>query len=469
VHPLLRLITRWPDKMIRQLRQLANLPTRVAALEQLAADNALRSQMEFILSEVERLTSEQDSSISRIAQLEEQMMAATTRSDKATGLSESSPHRYPNEFPDGNAGEMIMTTTAHTLMEKFKEIPELLRSGASQSETHFNSVALQYGQVVADRDRLLNECDALRLRLQMANRLGGISRKMARRSPPRFPLQLDDEQGVLPINIVDVGAQNLSSEEHAYAPLRNAGATRIIGFEPLKQEAENRRRIEPDVLMLDRFIGHGGHATFRTCVFRPASSLLEPNDEFLRQFHALPEMCSVVRSDEIDTTALDDVQEVSDCDFLKIDVQGGEFAVLTGAARVLQRTVAIHCEVEFAPVYRDQPQFNEIDSLLRSNGFELLDLVNAGYEGYADLERPFAKSRLLWADAIYFKNAEILVGWKDAAKLMRAAYMAHVNYGMYDLAAHYLRHYDKSFGTSWNSVYVQAFRAEAQKTESPAT
>jgi hypothetical protein len=85
VHPLLKLITRWPDKMIRQLRQLANLPTRVAALEQLAADNALRSQMEFILSEVERLTSEQDSSISRIAQLEEQMTAATTHSDKATG------------------------------------------------------------------------------------------------------------------------------------------------------------------------------------------------------------------------------------------------------------------------------------------------------------------------------------------------------------------------------------------------
>jgi hypothetical protein len=165
-----------------------------------------------------------------------------------------------------------MTTTARTLMEKFKEIPELLRSGASQSETHFNSVALHYGHVVAERDRLLNECDALRLRLQMANRLGGISKKMALRSPPRFPLQLDDEHGVLPINIVDVGAQNLSSEEHA----------RVIGFEPLKQEAENRRRVEPDVLMLDRFIDQGGHATFRTCVFSPASSLLEPSGSFMR-------------------------------------------------------------------------------------------------------------------------------------------------------------------------------------------
>src|SRR5205814_2018489 len=123
---------------------------------------------------------------------------------------------------------------------------------------------------------------------------------------------------------------------------RNAGATRIIGFEPLKQEAENRQRVEPDVQLLDRFIGQGGSATFRRCAFSPASSLLEPNEEFLRQFHALPEMCTVVRSDEIDTTAVDDVKEVGDCDFLKIDVQGGEFAVLTGAARLLQRAVAVH-------------------------------------------------------------------------------------------------------------------------------
>lgn len=110
---------------------------------------------------------------------------------------------------------------------------------------------------------------------------------------------------------------------------------------------------------------------------------------------------------------------------------------------------------EFAPLYKVQPLFADVDSALRAVGFELIDLMNAGYSGYTDLPRPLAQSRLLWAEAVYFKSPERLTAL-GATKLLRAAFIAHVNYGMYDLAAHYLAYYDKMTGRSTREVYAHA-------------
>ena len=37
--------------------------------------------------------------------------------------------------------------------------------------------------------------------------------------------------------------------------------------------------------------------------------------------------------------------------------------MLKGAQRLLENVIAIHCEVEFAPVYQDQPLFSETRTL----------------------------------------------------------------------------------------------------------
>src|SRR5262249_12855579 len=136
----------------------------------------------------------------------------------------------------------------------------------------------------------------------------------------------------------------------------------------------------------------------------------------------------------------------------KIDVQGGELAVLRGATDLLDRTIVVHSEVEFAPVYRDQPLFSDVDLFLRERDFELIDLMTPGYAGYNDLPRPLASSRLMLADAVYFKSPEKLSTF-GPAKLMRAAYIAHVNYDMYDLAARYLRCLDEMVGSDTRTIY----------------
>jgi hypothetical protein len=191
---------------------------------------------------------------------------------------------------------------------------------------------------------------------------------------------------------------------------------------------------------------------FRVGRFNPTSSLLEPNRAFLSQFVALPEMCEIVSEQLVDTTRLDDLPEVKDCDFLKVDVQGGELGVLRGARQLLEATVVVHSEVEFAPIYKDQPLFSDVDEFLRARGFELIDVMKTGYAAYDDLPRPITSSRLMWADAVYFKSPESLSNF-GPKKLMRAAYIAHVNYGMYDLAARYLRQLDEITGSETRKAY----------------
>jgi FkbM family methyltransferase len=60
--------------------------------------------------------------------------------------------------------------------------------------------------------------------------------------------------------------------------------------------------------------------------------------EFLSQFMALPIMCDVVSTQGVQTTRL---SEIGECDYLKIDVQGGELDVLKGAQRLLESIIAI--------------------------------------------------------------------------------------------------------------------------------
>jgi hypothetical protein len=165
-------------------------------------------------------------------------------------------------------------------------------------------------------------------------------------------------------------------------------------------------------------------------------------------------MCETVSSSPAVTIRLDDVPEISDCDFLKLDVQGGELDVLDGAPRLLAGVAVVHCEVEFAPVYKNQPLFADVDARLRAAGFELIDLMNSGYAGYADLVRPRAQSRLLWAEAVYFRSPESLAAL-GPAKLLRAGIIAHVNYGMYDLAARLLAELDRVTGGAARERYLE--------------
>jgi FkbM family methyltransferase len=81
--------------------------------------------------------------------------------------------------------------------------------------------------------------------------------------------------------------------------------------------------------------------------------------------------------------------------FIKIDVQGAEALVLAGATEALGLAIGLVVEVSLKELYLGQPLSHDIESLLRSKGFDIFDII----PGYRDPE----SLRLYQYDAIFFR------------------------------------------------------------------
>ena len=72
------------------------------------------------------------------------------------------------------------------------------------------------------------------------------------------------------------------------------------------------------------------------------SSLFEPNTALLERYNGIEELCRVVSREDVTTATLDSLKnEMGPIDWLKIDVQGGELAVIEGATELLKNVVRL--------------------------------------------------------------------------------------------------------------------------------
>ena len=262
--------------------------------------------------------------------------------------------------------------------------------------------------------------------------------------------------------VIDVGAQNLESSDHVYSRLLEVLSGKVIGFEPLRDELDKRQAEDGAATLLPYAIGTGHSSTLHITKFNPASSLLRPNKERLDQFIALPEMLTVVSELPLETRRLDDVPSLDGCTLLKVDVQGGELAVLQGATGTLRDIMAIFIEVEFLDLYLSQPLFSAVNSYLDGQGFELLDLMNLGYGSYREANRGDVRSKLLWADGFYVRKLD-LSSPPPLASLAQLACTAHYIGNKFDYAAHVLAFCDRVYGTTYQTAYLKSLHRAAHQ------
>ncbi|MDY6782974.1 MAG: FkbM family methyltransferase [Cyanobacteriota bacterium] len=265
------------------------------------------------------------------------------------------------------------------------------------------------------------------------------------------------------IIIVDVGAALLGDEPDPYDSLRKEGRFHVIGFEPVEEQCEFLKLIFPeDHSFFPYFIGDGSKRTFHLCQNPLTSSLYEPNLELLSKLNLV---LNVTDKFEVQTRCLDDIVEISDIDFLKLDVQGAELDVIKGASRLLKKTLVVHTEVEFVPLYRNQPLFGEIDIALRSHNF----LIHTFLKLMGGTIKPLtidnevnivSTNQILYAEAAIYVKSFMEFESLAADKLLRLATILHEVYGSYNLCAFALDTYDRKKGTSLYQVYSQRLRAE---------
>lgn len=230
--------------------------------------------------------------------------------------------------------------------------------------------------------------------------------------------------------VVDVGAQTLRHERHVYAPLAAVTPIDLIGFDPLEERILERTAQDgAGVTLLPYALGDGNDHTLYVNNDDEASSLFPLDTDHNAQFEHLHTL-RTVNTVPVATRRLDDVLQRGPVDFLKLDVQGAELMVLRGGRETTARTAVVHCEVEFSPIYVDQPLYADVEHELRQHGFYLVDLLVRHRYAYHGVSR--TSDRLLWADAVFFRESD-----ESNVRAAQALIAASI-YGKLSLAEHLL-------------------------------
>ena len=233
--------------------------------------------------------------------------------------------------------------------------------------------------------------------------------------------------------VVDVGAQTLGPGSHVYDALLHFCHVEITGFDPLGDRLAERAETEAqdDMTLIPCALGDGNRHTLHINNHDATSSFYPLNEEGNKPFRLLAQL-HTVGTQGFETKRLDDVIAHDQVDFLKLDIQGAELLVLENAAKVLERTAVVHCEVEFSPIYRGQPLFGDVAAYLLKQGFYFLDFSTLGHYAHDNASGFEGNDRLMWADAVFLRES-------NAPEIRTAqALMAAIIYRKPALSAHLL-------------------------------
>jgi FkbM family methyltransferase len=165
----------------------------------------------------------------------------------------------------------------------------------------------------------------------------------------------------------------------------------LYGFDPDPGECERLRGLykdRPNVHVVPLGLADtSGERTLYMTREMACSSLYRPDPALTG---SIPELAcaSETGTSKIQVTTLDEwsaSNAVSNIDFMKLDTQGAELDVLRGGQRALASVSALEVEVEFNPIYINQPLFGDVDKFLRGKGFVLWKLSTMAHYSRADV------------------------------------------------------------------------------------
>lgn len=204
-----------------------------------------------------------------------------------------------------------------------------------------------------------------------------------------LPPWVDPRSGVF----VDIGANEGSWTAEV---LRIFPAVEVIAAEPAcepRAVLEARFADRANVLIDPRAVSdRTGTAAFHITRMSEFSSLLAPAGSLHELYSASWSPTEEIDATQVDTVTLDELVGDQHVSVLKLDVQGGELAVINGGREVLKHTDCVLIEIVFVSHYEGDTTFPGIHTAMAEQGFQLMDI-----------SRPFrdGDGPALWADACY--------------------------------------------------------------------
>jgi FkbM family methyltransferase len=188
--------------------------------------------------------------------------------------------------------------------------------------------------------------------------------------------------------IFDIGAHKGETVERYRSRFPRAV---IYCFEPFLQSSEALKKKffnDPNTIIISAAVADKpGRRMLQNSLLPPATTS--------RRY--LPKQTFSIATVQADAISIDDFMRscsVSTIDILKMDIQGGEFMALKGAAETLKgkQIPVIYSEIMFVPHYENQPLLHEIWNFLSHYGYTLFGLYGL---------RKATNGQLSYGDALF--------------------------------------------------------------------
>ncbi|MEM8770161.1 MAG: FkbM family methyltransferase [Pseudomonadota bacterium] len=275
------------------------------------------------------------------------------------------------------------------------------------------------------------------------------------------------------LEVADVGS--IGGLHSRWRPFRSIVAGAL--FDPREDDAASPKTPAPGADMIFRTALGAREETRPLYVTRrhTMTSMLKPDPDWMRRFWKKEAHTEIVEEMSIKLRPLDDAARDAALrpDVLKIDIQGAELEILTGAQNLLADSIFfVESEVSFLKRYQNQATFCDIAAFLDRFDFEFIDFHrikryrHINRTGFVNLSlgRGQRAGRLAFADGYFLLREDAArqrmarLDNKVQADFVLKAVMTLIAYGKADMAARWFDIFGDALGDAARNGVERALR-----------
>ena len=267
-------------------------------------------------------------------------------------------------------------------------------------------------------------------------------------------LKIDD-----PIQVCDIGASPVDETDFIEELLNNTNS-RLIGFEPNENEFQKLDNNKKNRKYYNFGIGDGTEKYLNICKAPGMSSFLEPDINYLKNFHGFEDWSKIIKKVKVKTKKLSEIKD--SIDFFKIDVQGYESEIIKHGKDKIKNSLIINIETSPTPLYKDEKTFSSIISELEKLGFNLhmFSKINTrSFKPIIFFKNPYiGLNHIYQLDCVLIKNLKFISTY-NTSQLSKLILILFYSFKSYDLVDYLLKVLDQKNGTK----FVEKFRSILSK------
>lgn len=262
-----------------------------------------------------------------------------------------------------------------------------------------------------------------------------------------------------PIKVCDIGASPVDKTDFIEELINNTNSV-LIGFEPNYEEFQKLNQSDPKKKYYNFGIGDGSEKILNICKAAGMSSFLEPDLEYLNNFHGFDQWSQIIKQVKVKTKKLNDIDE--NIDFLKIDIQGYESEVIKNGIKKIKDCLVVQIETSPTPLYKNEETFSSVILQLEKLGFYLHMFNNINTKSFKPTlisNNPHVGlHHLFQLDCVLVKDLNVIESY-NLEELKKLILIMFHSFKSYDLVDYLIRILDRKT----NEKNIEQFRSILSK------